>query len=279
MMRMMMLLLTCPFCFLSLLLLLVCLNMCSVSATDSTYLGCFADKADTLQRSLPLLQEISSEMTVSKCLAKCASLGFAYTGLEYRLECYCSATPPKYEQLKEEQCSQTCGGGGEGLCGGALSLSVYKQSPAAPTFDLHRPLLCLVMILKNEAHTILATLRSVVNHIDCWTILDTGSTDGTQKVITDFFGQTKSDMLKANVPGELFEEPFIDYGATRSVGSWRSFSHARTASDFLLARPPLLPTQKPHPGPRQGSFQPHLHADVVCGRGDVEPRYHAHFPD
>ena len=36
------------------------------------------------------------------------------------------------------------------------------------------------MIVKDEAATIQTTLASMRDHIDDWTIVDTGSTDGTQ---------------------------------------------------------------------------------------------------
>ncbi len=38
----------------------------------------------------------------------------------------------------------------------------------------------LVMIVKDEVATINITLGSMRDHIDDWTIVDTGSTDGTQ---------------------------------------------------------------------------------------------------
>lgn len=38
----------------------------------------------------------------------------------------------------------------------------------------------LVMIVKNEVATINTTLGSMRDMIDYWTIVDTGSTDGTQ---------------------------------------------------------------------------------------------------
>lgn len=204
-----------------LLLVFLCLfhSLVGVSSHGSTYLGCFSDRADVVHRALPMLQEISPEMTVDQCLQKCAALGFRFTGLEYKHECYCGAAPPKYEKLKEEQCQISCGGGGPGYCGGALSLSVYEQKVTPPTFDQARPLVCLVMILKNEAHTVVNTLRTVKDAIDCYQILDTGSTDGTQKVIRTFFQENPSQLTEMKgriVPGDIYEEKFIDYGATRN---------------------------------------------------------------
>ena len=43
--------------------------------------------------------------------------------------------------------------------------------------------LCLNMIVKNERANLERCLEAVVNHIDCWVIGDTGSTDGTQDFI------------------------------------------------------------------------------------------------
>lgn len=69
------------------------------------------------------------------------------------------------------------------------------------------PLLALVMIVKNEAKGIVETLSSARPFIDRYTILDTGSTDGTQALVRTTL---------AGLPGELVEEPFVDYGTTRS---------------------------------------------------------------
>lgn len=65
----------------------------------------------------------------------------------------------------------------------------------------------LVMIVRNEAHDIEATLSTIKPHIDYWTILDTGSNDGTQSVIKQFM---------EGVPGELHEGPFEDFSSARN---------------------------------------------------------------
>jgi glycosyltransferase involved in cell wall biosynthesis len=82
-------------------------------------------------------------------------------------------------------------------------------------------LLTLVMILKNEAHTIEKTLNSVKDHIDYWAIIDTGSTDGTQDIIRKCL---------ENVPGQLHEEPFIDFSTMRN----KSLDLAGEASRWII---------------------------------------------
>ena len=65
----------------------------------------------------------------------------------------------------------------------------------------------LTMIVKDEAGTIGETVRSAAPHIDYWTIMDTGSTDGTQDVIRGNLSM---------VPGQLVEKAFIDFATTRN---------------------------------------------------------------
>ena len=83
-----------------------------------------------------------------------------------------------------------------------------KPSPipsAAVTQD--RPLLGLVMIVKNESKRITQVLASYRPYINSWTILDTGSTDGTQDMI-------RTEL--ADIPGALYEEPFVDFATSRN---------------------------------------------------------------
>ena len=67
-------------------------------------------------------------------------------------------------------------------------------------------LICVSMILKNEAHCIKLTTDSCKEHVDAWVVLDTGSTDGTQ----DILRQELADKL------ELHEEPFVNFSVSRN---------------------------------------------------------------
>lgn len=80
------------------------------------------------------------------------------------------------------------------------------NAPKPPVNDAP-PLLGLVMIVKNEVTGLEGTLRSFLPAIDCWTILDTGSTDGTQDLIRKTL---------EGVPGQLVEEPFVDFATSRN---------------------------------------------------------------
>lgn len=71
--------------------------------------------------------------------------------------------------------------------------------------------ICLNMIVKNESHIIENTLEKLCKKInfDYWVICDTGSTDNTPQIITDFF-------TKKGIKGELYFD------------EWQNFAHNRT---------------------------------------------------
>src|SRR3984885_4046945 len=82
-------------------------------------------------------------------------------------------------------------------------------------------LLTLTMIVKDEATTLATTLASVRPFVDRWVILDTGSTDGAQALV-----RRELDA----VPGELFEEPFVDFATSRN----RALDLAGEATEFVM---------------------------------------------
>jgi hypothetical protein len=82
-------------------------------------------------------------------------------------------------------------------------------------------LLTLSMIVKDEVETIARTLASAKPFVDRWIILDTGSTDGTQDIVCRALD---------GVPGELHEEPFVDFATTRN----RALELCGTATEFVM---------------------------------------------
>lgn len=81
------------------------------------------------------------------------------------------------------------------------------------------------MIVKNESHIIQATLTHLLQvfPITYWVIDDTGSTDGTQEIIRNFFSTR-------GISGELYETPWRDFGWNRT----QAFAHAYNKTDYVL---------------------------------------------
>jgi len=69
--------------------------------------------------------------------------------------------------------------------------------------------LCLSMIVKNETHIIKECFDTIAQYVDYWVIVDTGSTDGTQDFIKNYFAEK-------GIPGELHERPWVGFGHNRS---------------------------------------------------------------
>ena len=88
-----------------------------------------------------------------------------------------------------------------------------------------QPTLCLNMIVKNESHIIAKTLEMLCAKLrfDYWVICDTGSTDDTPAIITQFF-ETRG------IPGELHHNIWKDFAHNRTLALERAFQK----TDLLL---------------------------------------------
>lgn len=85
--------------------------------------------------------------------------------------------------------------------------------------------ICLNMIVKNEKHIIKETLDNLCKYIDFsyWVISDTGSSDGTQEFIKNYFKEKQ-------IEGELFEDEWIDFASNRN----KAMHHAFNKSDYIF---------------------------------------------
>lgn len=83
--------------------------------------------------------------------------------------------------------------------------------------------ICLNMIVKNESHVIARCLDSVLPIIDSWVICDTGSSDGTQKIIEDYFASK-------NIPGKLYQDEWVDFSTNRNL----AYQRAEGIADYIL---------------------------------------------
>ena len=86
-----------------------------------------------------------------------------------------------------------------------------------------KPTLCLNMIVKNESKIITRLFDSVIQIIDCYCICDTGSTDNTIQIITDYFSSK-------GIQGKVIFEPFKNFCHNRNV----SLNACVGMSDYVL---------------------------------------------
>ena len=73
-----------------------------------------------------------------------------------------------------------------------------------------RPTVTLCMIVKDEEHIISECLESIAPYIDRYDITDTGSSDSTKQVITEFFE-------KKGIPGQVYDHPWEGFGKSRTA--------------------------------------------------------------
>jgi hypothetical protein len=65
-------------------------------------------------------------MTLDLCAASCS--GYTYFGVEYGRECYCgNSFGAGSVAAAESDCSFTCPGNGQQLCGAGVRLSTYQK--------------------------------------------------------------------------------------------------------------------------------------------------------
>jgi len=90
-----------------------------------------------------------------------------------------------------------------------------------------KPTITLCMIVKNETHVILRCLESVYKYIDRYDITDTGSTDGTQDMIRNFFAEK-------GIPGEIYQADWKGFGDhAGNIGSrTEAFQNAKGKADY-----------------------------------------------
>lgn len=91
------------------------------------YGECVSDSK--LDRVLPDLMEVNSEMTIAMCLSYCRSNGYSYAGVEYKEECHCGNYPEGGFESRytwPNKCDMQCPGDSSQNCGGAGAMSVWS---------------------------------------------------------------------------------------------------------------------------------------------------------
>ena len=87
--------------------------------------------------------------------------------------------------------------------------------------------ICLNMIVKNESHVIKETLENLCKYItfSYYVISDTGSTDNTIQIITNFFNSR-------NIKGEIHNDEWKDFGYNRSLAL--KYAYKKTKYLFIF---------------------------------------------
>ena len=91
--------------------------------------------------------------------------------------------------------------------------------------SLNHKTICLTMIVKNESHLIVETLKNIYSYIpfDTYAISDTGSTDSTKDLMKAFFDEK-------GVSGEIYDDEWVDFGHNRTL----AFRHAFQKADYAF---------------------------------------------
>ena len=77
-----------------------------------------------------------------------------------------------------------------------------------------KPKICLVMLVKDEERVIGRCLRALRPHIDCWVIVDTGSTDKTVERINEVFAP--KDKKDEWISGSIYHREFTGFSHNRT---------------------------------------------------------------
>jgi len=104
-----------------------------------------------------------------------------------------------------------------------MIFGIPEKKPPSQTQNNKKLTICFATMCKNEEHCIRDTLESVYKYIDTWVVHDTGSTDNTCNIITEFFKEK-------GIPGELYCEEWkgFDYNKTKM------FEKCYGKSDYIL---------------------------------------------
>ena len=113
--------------------------------------------------------------------------------------------------------------------------------------------IALCIIVKNEAKVITRAFDSVRGFVDYYCICDTGSTDGTQKVIKDY-------LYSYDLSGVVHERPWVDFSHNRQeafdLGSGKCDYIMTLDADEVFA--PYKDKQPPKIGPQPYKDKPEL---------------------
>jgi hypothetical protein len=103
--------------------------------TDYNFVGCYSEGVGG--RALEYQQNLNGDtLTVEECLFACKDNGFAFAGVEYASQCFCSVVLGNGSvPLDSSQCNMACNGNINETCGGSGTLDLY----VAPDLESDQP--------------------------------------------------------------------------------------------------------------------------------------------
>ncbi|XP_026809559.1 uncharacterized protein LOC113551491 [Rhopalosiphum maidis] len=91
------------------------------------YLGCFEESQN--KRIFHGFSRPYDVNTPEFCSNLCYKLGFAYSGVTYKHECFCGDQPPsqpRFSKVDDKQCNTKCAGDANQFCGGGWRMGVFS---------------------------------------------------------------------------------------------------------------------------------------------------------
>lgn len=117
----------------------------------------------------------------------------------------------------------------------------------------------LVMCVRDEEAVIGRCLASVRDHVDAWTIVDTGSADRTRELVLEALEE---------IPGQLLRGEWVNFGTNRT----RALELARGTADYLLMMDADMTLRMGKPVAALAAGLTENAYDLTVEDGDVEYR-------
>jgi len=100
----------------------------SSAGPDADYMGCWTSPSADALRNYTFT---NSGMTQSMCFSACASMKYAFAGLQNGNACMCGDENFSTYQQLDSSCNKACGGSSSTTCGSAFNMAIYSVT------DLH----------------------------------------------------------------------------------------------------------------------------------------------
>ena len=110
-------------------------EICHDLPQNWSYLACYSDDPSNRALTGPSYCD-DTGLAQEKCIEFCDSKGYSLAGVEFGSECYCGYSLSSSAATQaESDCSMTCTGNGDEVCGAGNRLNVFTNGDSTPTTD------------------------------------------------------------------------------------------------------------------------------------------------